>query len=57
MRSLAKLLRETRGDVAVEYLVLVGAIALPAIAAFIAVGKVILDQYTTLQNTLILPVP
>ncbi|HET7538725.1 MAG TPA: hypothetical protein VFK05_02600 [Polyangiaceae bacterium] len=53
----ASITRETRGDAAVEYLFLIGTIALPAIAAFVAVGKVIVDTYTTMQNILILPLP
>jgi len=56
-RTGAKIARETRGDAAVEYLFLLGTIALPAIAAFLAVGKVIVDNYTTMQNILILPLP
>jgi len=56
-RTAVGLARETHGDAAVEYLFLIGTIALPAIAAFIAVGKVIVDNYTTMQNILILPLP
>jgi Flp pilus assembly pilin Flp len=56
-RTVATLARESRGDAAVEYLFLIGTIALPAIAAFLAVGKVIVDNYTTMQNVLILPLP
>ncbi|HKO49126.1 MAG TPA: hypothetical protein VJV79_15445 [Polyangiaceae bacterium] len=56
-RTAAGIARETRGDAAVEYLFLIGTIALPAIAAFVAVGKVIVDNYTTMQNILILPLP
>jgi Flp pilus assembly pilin Flp len=55
--TVADLARESRGDAAVEYLFLIGTIALPAIAAFLAVGKVIVDNYTTMQNILILPLP
>ena len=51
------LTRATRGDAAVEYLFLIGTIALPAIAAFLAVGKAIVEDYTTMQNLLILPLP
>jgi len=36
---------------------LLGTIALPAIAGFVAVGKLIVDNYTTMQNILILPLP
>ena len=56
-RSAAGFARETRGDAAVEYLFLIGTIALPVIAAFVAVGKVIVDNYTTMQNILVLPLP
>jgi Flp pilus assembly pilin Flp len=56
-RNFAGLARQTGGDAAVEYLFLIGTIALPAIAAFLAVGKVIVDTYTTMQNILILPLP
>jgi Flp pilus assembly pilin Flp len=56
-RSVTRIARETRGDAAVEYLVLIGTIALPLIAAFVAVGKVIVDNYTLMQNILILPLP
>jgi Flp pilus assembly pilin Flp len=56
-RTVACLVRQARGDAAVEYLFLIGTIALPAIAAFVAVGKVIVDTYTTMQNILILPLP
>jgi hypothetical protein len=49
--------RATRGDAAVEYLFLIGTIALPAIAAFVAVGQVIVEHYSTMQNILILPLP
>jgi Flp pilus assembly pilin Flp len=48
---------DSRGDAAVEYLFLIGTIALPAIAAFVAVGKVIVENYMTMQNILILPLP
>jgi Flp pilus assembly pilin Flp len=57
LRAAACLKRETQGDAAVEYLFLIGTVALPAIAAFVAVGKVIVDNYTTMQNILILPLP
>jgi len=56
-RGVIRIARETRGDAAVEYLVLIGTIALPLIAAFVAVGKVIVDNYTLMQNILILPLP
>lgn len=52
-----RLVRETRGDAAVEYLFLIGTIALPAIAAFLAVGASIVDAYTTMQNILMVPLP
>lgn len=55
--SEASIARNTRGDAAVEYLFLIGTIALPAIAGFLAVGKLIVDNYTTMQNILILPLP
>jgi len=56
-RTEASIARATQGDAAVEYLFLLGTIALPAIAAFLAVGKLIVDNYTTMQNILILPLP
>ena len=51
------ILHEVQGDAAVEYLFLVGTIALPAIVAFVAVGRAIVNSYTTMQNILILPLP
>lgn len=56
-RCQASIARATRGDAAVEYVFLLGTIALPAIAGFVAVGKLIVDNYTTMQNILILPLP
>lgn len=51
------LLADARGDAAVEYIALIGTIALPAIAAFTAAGKAIVHDYTTLQNILSMPLP
>lgn len=56
-RPFENLAKDCRGDVALEYIALVATIALPAIAAFVAVGKAIVDDYTTLQNILVLPLP
>ncbi len=56
-RCARDLVRDARGDAAVEYLFLVATIALPAIAAFAAVGKAIVENYATMQSVLLLPVP
>lgn len=55
--SKLRFMRAERGDAAVEYLFLVGTIALPAIAAFVTVGKSIVSAYVTMQNVLALPLP
>lgn len=51
------LLADARGDAAVEYIALIGTIALPAIVAFTAAGKAIVREYTILQNILSMPLP
>lgn len=51
------LVADARGDVAVEYIALIGTIALPAIVAFTAAGKAIVRDYTILQNILSMPLP
>ncbi len=53
----ATLLRDTRGGVAVEYIVIVGTVALFAIPASVAVGKALVESFGITREMLFFPVP
>lgn len=48
---------DTRGDAAVEYVLLFGLVALPAIPAFVAAGAALVRTFEVLRNLSLLPVP
>ena len=50
-------LRDRRGTVAIEYIAIVGTIALLAIPAAIAVGKALVDSFGITREMLFYPVP
>jgi len=43
--SLSKLIHDTRGGTLLQYLILVGCIAVPALAAYAAVGPTLAEKY------------
>lgn len=56
-RGLQRLLVETRGDAAVEYVLLFGLVALPAIPAFVAAGAALVQTFEVMRDLSVLPVP
>lgn len=47
----------SRGDTAVEYVILIGTIAVPAIPAFVAVVQAVVKSLNQMQAMLLMPFP
>ena len=47
----------SRGDTAVEYVILIGTIAVPAIPAFVAVVRQVVSNLNQMQAMLLMPFP
>jgi Flp pilus assembly pilin Flp len=56
-RALAALCAGCRGDTAVEYVLLLGLVALPAIPAFLAAGRSLVHEFEQTRALLLLQVP
>jgi Flp pilus assembly pilin Flp len=55
--SVARIIRDTRGAVMVEYTVLIGAVALIGSVGFIAVGIAVVKNFAFVRGMLLCPIP
>lgn len=54
---LAQLRRCSRGDAAVEYVVLLGTMAIPLLPVLVAFGAWLVGVFESIRNLVVLPIP
>ena len=56
-RALGQLAASSRGDAAVEYVVLIGTIAIPLVPVLIALGVWLVGLFENMRNLAVMPIP
>jgi Flp pilus assembly pilin Flp len=55
--ALRQLAASSQGDAAVEYVVLIGTIAIPVLPALIALGVWLIGLFENMRNLAVMPIP